>query len=77
MRSVEFSVLSKIAMPKQKTRKSIARRFRITKKGKVLRRQGFASHLAVKKSRKKKRRLKRIVETEKTYAKKVRKILGK
>lgn len=64
-------------MPKQKTRKSITKRFKITKKGKVLRRQGFRRHLNVKKSSKKKRRLKRIVETKKTYAKKIRKLTGK
>lgn len=64
-------------MPKQKTRKSITRRFRVTKKGKVLRRQSFRRHLSVKKSRKHKRRLGRVVETKKTYAKKVRKALGK
>ncbi len=64
-------------MPKQKTRKSITKRFRITKSGKVLRRQGFRRHLNVKKSSKKKRRLKRVVETKKTYARKIRKVMGK
>lgn len=63
-------------MPKQKTRKSITRRFRITKKGKVLRRQGFRRHLNVKKSAKKKRRLSREVVTKNVYAKKIRKALG-
>ena len=63
-------------MPKQKTRKSLTKRFRITKRGKVLRRQSFARHLAVKKSRKRKRSLKRVVETNKTYAKKIKKALG-
>lgn len=62
---------------KLKTRKSLTKRFRITKSGKVLRRQGFKRHLNVKKSSKKKRRLKRIVPMHKTYAKKVRKALGK
>lgn len=64
-------------MPKQKTRKSVANRFRITKSGKVLRRQGFRRHLNVKKSKSKKRRLKRVINTKKTYAKKIRKALGK
>jgi large subunit ribosomal protein L35 len=64
-------------MPKQKTRKSITRRFRITKKGKVMRAQGFRRHLNVKKSAKKKRRLKRVIETKKTYAKKIKKFMGK
>jgi len=64
-------------MPKQKTRKSVTKRFRVTRTGKVLRRQAFRRHLLVKKSSRKKRRLKRIVETNKTYAKKIRKVLGK
>ena len=64
-------------MPKQKTRKSITKRFRITKKGKVLRLQGFRRHLNVKKSASKKRRLSRVVETKKVHAKKIKKALGK
>ena len=64
-------------MPKQKTRKSIIKRFKITKTGKVLRLQGFKRHLNVKKSSRKKRRLGRLIETKKVYAKKIRKILGK
>lgn len=63
-------------MPKQKTRKSISRRFRITKTGKVLRRQSFARHLNAKKSSKKKRALRRVVETDKTFAKKIKKRMG-
>ena len=62
---------------KQKTRKSLTKRFKVTKSGKVLRRQGFRRHLNVKKSRKKKRSLSRVVETKKTHARKVRKALGK
>jgi large subunit ribosomal protein L35 len=64
-------------MPKQKTRKSLTRRFRITKKGKVLRRQGFKRHLNAKKSSKKKRRLGRVVQVKKAHARKIRKALGK
>ena len=64
-------------MPKQKTRKSVTKRFRITKKGKVLRRQGFRRHLNVKKSSRKKRRLKRVISTKEVYAKKIKKALGK
>lgn len=64
-------------MPKVKTRKSLTRRFKITKKGKVLRRQGFKRHLNAKKSAKRKRRLSGTVETKKVYAKKIKKALGK
>ncbi|OGM05174.1 50S ribosomal protein L35 [Candidatus Woesebacteria bacterium RIFCSPHIGHO2_01_FULL_39_32] len=64
-------------MPKMKTRKSITRRFKVTKNGKVMRRQGFRGHLNVKKSSKRKRRLGRVVATRKVYAKKIKKALGK
>jgi large subunit ribosomal protein L35 len=63
-------------MPKQKTKKSIAKRFRITKSGKVLRRQSFKRHLNVKKSSKRKRRLSRVVITKKVHADKIKKALG-
>ena len=64
-------------MPKTKTKKSLTKRFKVTKTGKVLRRQGFRRHLNAKKSSKRKRRLKGNVTTKKTYAKKIKKALGK
>lgn len=63
-------------MSKQKTKKSIKRRFKVTKSGKVMRRQGFRRHLNTKKSKKRKRRLKGNVVTNETYAKKIKKALG-
>ena len=63
-------------MPKLKTRKSITRRFKITKKGKVMRRRGFRRHLNVKKGGRRKRRLAKVVETKKVYARKIKKALG-
>jgi len=63
-------------MPKQKTKKSAAKRFKITARGKLLRRRSFTGHLNTKKSKKKKRRLKRPVEVKGKYAKKLKKILG-
>ncbi len=64
-------------MPKQKTRKSVIKRFRVTKNGKVMRRRSFARHLNEKKSSSRKRALKKTVVTKKTYAKKIKKALGK
>jgi large subunit ribosomal protein L35 len=63
-------------MPKLKTKKSVIRRFRITKNGKVLRRQSFKRHLNVKKSSKRKRRLGTVISTNKIYAKKIKRALG-
>lgn len=64
-------------MTKQKTRKSLVKRFRITKNGKVMRTQGSKRHLNAKKSSKRKRRLTGMIETDKVHAKKIRKVLGK
>jgi large subunit ribosomal protein L35 len=46
-------------MPKQKTRRAAAKRFKITKKGKVLRRHSKMRHLLECKSKKKKRSLRK------------------
>ena len=64
-------------MPKQKTRKILIKRFRITKNGKVLRRQAFRRHLNAKKSAKRKRSLKRTIITKKVHAEKIKKLSGK
>ena len=61
---------------KLKTKKSITKRFRVTKTGKVLRRQAFKGHLNTKKSKKRKRRLSRIVKVQSGYAKKLKKRMG-
>jgi len=62
-------------MPKLKTKKSISKRFKLTKKGKVLRRKGFSRHLKTKKSSKRKRRLKRATIVKGSLAKKIKKFL--
>ncbi|PJE67658.1 50S ribosomal protein L35 [Candidatus Shapirobacteria bacterium CG10_big_fil_rev_8_21_14_0_10_40_9] len=66
-------------MSKKKTRirKSIARRFKITKTGKVLRRSSFARHLRSKKGKSRLRRLKKIKVFKGKTAKKIKKLLGK
>ena len=62
---------------KAKTRKSLSKRFKVTKTGKVLRRDVGQDHLLSKKSSKKKRALKKMIEVEPSQAKKIRKLLGK
>lgn len=62
---------------KQKTKKILTRRFKITKTGKVLRGQSGKRHLNTGKSRKRKRRLSGMVNTKKSHARKIRKVLGK
>ena len=50
-------------MPKQKTNRSAAKRFRRTASGKLKRNQAFARHILTKKGRKRKRHLRRGIMT--------------
>ena len=63
-------------MPKQKIRKSLTKRFKITKNGKIMRRHNFSRHLRVKRSKAKKRTQKKQIEVKGYYAKKLREYLG-
>jgi large subunit ribosomal protein L35 len=64
-------------VPKQKTKKSLARRFKITKKGKVIHRSAFGRHLKKAKSKTQKKKYKKMKKLEGTMAKKIKKIMGK
>jgi large subunit ribosomal protein L35 len=58
-----------------KIRKSILKRFKITKTGKVLRRPTGIDHYLAKKSGKKKRKLRKLIPVSKWEAKKIKKLL--
>ncbi len=60
---------------KSKTRKSIKKRFKITKNGKVLRRKPGQGHYRAKKSGEEKRKARKWVEVKKPDAKKIKKAL--
>lgn len=61
---------------KQKTKKSAIKRFKVTKKGKVLYRQQGFRHLISKKNKKWLRRKKKLKELTKMFSQKVKKIMG-
>lgn len=61
---------------KRKTRKSITKRFKITKNGKILRRQTGQNHFRAKKSGSKKMALRKFVELSVPESKVIRKTLG-
>ncbi|MGB9707323.1 MAG: 50S ribosomal protein L35 [Microgenomates group bacterium] len=65
-----------MAKKKQKTKKSAIKRFKVTKKGKVLYRQQGFRHLISKKNKKWLRRKKKLKALTKTFAKKVKKMLS-
>ncbi len=60
---------------KPKTRKSLAKRFKITKTGKILRRAIGQMHYRAKNSGKKRRELRRLVQASKPDIKKIKKSL--
>lgn len=62
---------------KQKTRKGVSRRFKITGSGKVMRRVQNQRHLRRKKSKKAKRNYRVLVEVKGKWARKVKRMLAK
>jgi large subunit ribosomal protein L35 len=64
-------------MPKMKTSKAVAKRFRVTGKGKVKRGQAFKSHILTKKSAKRKRKLRKAVIAAKGDSRRMKRLLLK
>ncbi len=62
-------------MPKIKTNRAAAKRFRVTGSGKVKRNKGFKSHLLSSKSKKRKRRLRRSTLVSAAEARNIRKLI--
>ena len=62
-------------MPKMKTSKSAAKRFRVTGTGKLKRAKAYKSHILTKKSTKRKRNLRKSTITDATNVKNMKKIL--
>jgi large subunit ribosomal protein L35 len=63
-------------MPKMKTNKAAAKRFRVTGTGKVMRRKAYKSHILTKKNADRKRILGQPVLVDGTNLKTVKKLLG-
>ena len=61
---------------KQKTRKGVAKRFRVTATGKVMRRSQNMRHLRRKKSKKAIRAYRRPVQVKGKWDKKIKRMLG-
>ncbi|HSM07500.1 MAG TPA: 50S ribosomal protein L35 [Gemmatimonadota bacterium] len=63
-------------MPKQKTNRSAAKRFKKTGTGKIKRRKAYTSHILTKKSSKRKRNLRKPTLVSKADEKRVKRLLG-
>ncbi|MBQ4522525.1 MAG: 50S ribosomal protein L35 [Lachnospiraceae bacterium] len=62
-------------MPKMKTSKAAAKRFKVTGTGKLKRSKAYKQHILTKKSAKTKRNLRKSVVTDSTNVKNMKKIL--
>jgi len=62
-------------MPKIKTKRAAAKRFKKTGTGKLVRSKAYKSHILTKKSQKRKRNLRKSTVTDDTNAKVMKKIL--
>ncbi len=62
-------------MPKMKTSRAAAKRFKLTGTGKLKRNKAYKRHILTKKSTKKKRELRHAVMTDATNVKNMKKIL--
>jgi large subunit ribosomal protein L35 len=63
-------------MPKQKTKKAVAKRFHRTKRGKIMSARSGKSHLLGHKSRKRKRSLRGTVRVSRQFEKSISSMLG-
>ena len=63
-------------MPKMKTNKGMAKRFKVTGSGKIRRRRAYLNHILEKKSSARKRRLARDVDVAKGDARAIKRGLG-
>jgi large subunit ribosomal protein L35 len=64
-------------MPKKKIKKSVSKRFKVTKTGKVMFSHQYKSHLKASKSKSRLRRQKEPGQLTGEFAKKIKKMLGR
>lgn len=63
------------SVPKQKTHKGAAKRFKVTGSGKVVRHQAMHSHILTKKTTKRKRNLRKSVEVPTSFSDIIKQLL--
>ena len=69
------TIKEEIIMPKIKTNRAAAKRFKATGTGKLKRNKAYKSHILTKKSQKRKRNLRKAAMTDATNVKNMKKIL--
>lgn len=74
-RRIKQNVTGRSLMPKIKTNRGAAKRFKITGSGKVVRNKAFANHILTKKTTKRKRNLRKPELVDAANLKQVRKLI--
>ncbi len=64
-------------MPKMKTHRGAAKRFKVTGSGKIMREKAFKSHILTKKNTKRKSRLGKRVEVDASNKKTISRLIGR
>ena len=64
-----------MVMPKMKTHRGAAKRFKITASGKIKRAKAYKSHILTKKSSKRKRQLAQLTIVDRSDSKKIKRLL--
>ena len=64
-----------ISMPKMKTNRGAAKRFRFSATGKIKRKKAYASHILTKKSRNRKRNLRKAGQVHQSDVRRVRRMI--
>jgi len=64
-------------MPKLKTHKGAAKRFKVTGSGKITREKAYKGHILTKKNTKRKKRLGKREEVDPTNKKNIRRLIGR
>ena len=62
-------------MPKMKTKRAAAKRFKVTGSGKIMRMKAYKSHSLTKKSTKRKRNLRKATEVDQTNVNSMKRLL--
>lgn len=62
-------------MPKMKTKRAVAKRFKVTGTGKLMKMKAYKSHILTKKTTKRKRNLRKAIEVDSTNLSAVKRML--
>ena len=72
---IDITIKEEIIMPKMKTKRAAAKRFKTTGTGKLMKMKAYKSHILNKKSTKRKRNLRKAAEVDATNAKMMKRML--